>query len=79
MSVSDNFGASEGFHYYRIVPHGLRPGAVVYTNRRYVWTVADGKDFPASLLNADVVQTGIRQTIGGLLIEAMRLEDESRR
>jgi two-component system, OmpR family, response regulator len=29
--------------------------------------------------SADVVQTGTRQTIGGLLIEAMRLEDESRR
>jgi DNA-binding response OmpR family regulator len=29
--------------------------------------------------NADVVQPGTRQTIGGLLIEAMRLEDESRR
>jgi DNA-binding response OmpR family regulator len=29
--------------------------------------------------SADVVHTGTRQTIGGLLIEAMRLEDESRR
>jgi len=29
--------------------------------------------------NADVVHTGTRQTIGGVLIEAMRLEDESRR
>ena len=29
--------------------------------------------------SADVMQTETRQTIGGLLIEAMRLEDESRR
>jgi len=57
VSVSDNFGATEGFHFYRIVPHGLRPGAAVYTNRTYVWRAADGQDFPASLMNADVVQT----------------------
>jgi hypothetical protein len=29
--------------------------------------------------SAEVVYTGTRQTIGGMLIEAMRLEDESRR
>jgi len=57
VSVSDNFGATEGFHFYRIVPHGLRPGAAVYTNRTYVWRAADGQDFPASLADADVVQT----------------------
>ena len=56
-SVSDNFGAAEGFHFYRTVPHGLRPGAVVYTNRPHVWKAADGQSFPASLMNADVVQT----------------------
>jgi hypothetical protein len=56
-SVSDNFGAAEGFHFYRIVPHGLRAGAVVYTNRPHVWKATDGQDFPASLANADVVQT----------------------
>ncbi len=57
VSVSDNFGATEGFHFYRIVPHGLRSGAAVYTNRTYVWKPADGQEFPASLTNADVVQT----------------------
>lgn len=56
-SVSDNFGAAAGYHFYRIVPHGLRPGAVVYTNRPHVWKAADGQSFPASLVNADVVQT----------------------
>ncbi len=57
VSVSDNFGAAEGFHFYRIVPRGLRPGAAVYTNRPHVWKAADGQDFPASLTDADVVQT----------------------
>lgn len=56
-SVSDNFGAAEGFHFYRTVPRGLRPGAVVYTNRPHVWKAADEQSFPASLMNADVVQT----------------------
>lgn len=56
-SVSDNFGAAAGYHFYRIVPHGLRPGAVVYTNRPHVWKAAEGQSFPASLVNADVVQT----------------------
>jgi ferric-dicitrate binding protein FerR (iron transport regulator) len=56
-SVSDNFGSAEGFHFYRTVPHGLKPGAVVYTNRPHVWNAVDGKDFPKSLVNADVVQT----------------------
>jgi len=55
--VSDNFGSAEGFHFYRIVPHGLRAGATVYTNRPHVWRAAEGQDFPASLSNADVVQT----------------------
>jgi ferric-dicitrate binding protein FerR (iron transport regulator) len=57
VSVSDNFGASEGYHYYRIVPGGLRPGATIYSNRPYVWRPVGGRDFPAALLNADVVQT----------------------
>jgi ferric-dicitrate binding protein FerR (iron transport regulator) len=57
VSVSDNFGASEGYHFYRTVAEGLRPGAMVYSNRPYVWRAADGRDFPAALLNADVVQT----------------------
>jgi hypothetical protein len=57
VSVTDNFGATEGFHFYRIVPHGLRPGAAVYTSRTYVWRAADGREFPESLMNADVVQT----------------------
>jgi hypothetical protein len=57
VSVSDNFGAAEGFHFYRIVPRGLRPGAVVYVNRPHVWKATDGRGFPASLMNADVVQT----------------------
>jgi hypothetical protein len=57
VSVSDNFGATEGYHFYRIVPRGLRPGAFVYTNRPHVWKAVDGQGFPASLLNADVVQT----------------------
>jgi len=57
ISVSDNFGASEGYHFYRIVPHGLEPGAVVYTNRAYVWKPLPGQPFPASLTHADVVQT----------------------
>ena len=56
-SVSDNFGAAEALHFYRTVPHGLRPGAVVYTNRPYVWRAVKGQNFPASLMNADVVQT----------------------
>jgi len=30
---------------------------MVYTNRRYIWAAAGGQEFPASLLNADVVQT----------------------
>ena len=57
VSVSDNFGASEGYHFYRIVPGGLRPGVAVYSNRPHVWQAADGQNFPAALLNADVVQT----------------------
>jgi ferric-dicitrate binding protein FerR (iron transport regulator) len=57
VSVSDNFGAGEGFHFYRTVPHGLRPGALVYTNRTHVWRSVAGQDFPAALMNADVVQT----------------------
>ena len=57
VSVSDNFGSSEGYHFYRTVAEGLRPGAVVYSNRPYVWRAAEGQDFPADLLNADVVQT----------------------
>ena len=57
VSVSDNFGAAEGFHFYRIVQQGLKPGALVYSNRAYVWKAVDGKEFPASLQNADVVQT----------------------
>jgi hypothetical protein len=56
-SVSDNFGAAEGFHFYRIVPHGLKAGAAVYTNRPHVWQPVAGREFPASLMNADVVQT----------------------
>ena len=57
VSVSDNFGSAEGYHFYRTVPHGLRPGANVYTNRPHVWQAADGEDFPVSLRDADVVQT----------------------
>jgi ferric-dicitrate binding protein FerR (iron transport regulator) len=57
VSVSDNFGSSEGYHFYRTVAEGLRPGAAVYSNRPYVWRAAEGRDFPADLLNADVVQT----------------------
>ena len=56
-AVSDTFGAGQGFHFYRTVPHGLRPGAMVYTNRSYVWRAAPGQAFPPSLLEADVVQT----------------------
>ncbi len=57
VSVSDDLDERGDIHFYRIVPHGLRPGAVVYTNRPYTWVPADGQDFPASLFNADVVQT----------------------
>ena len=56
-SVSDNFGAAEGYHFYRIAPRGLRSGAVAYTNRTHVWKAADGQDFPVALTDADVVQT----------------------
>ena len=57
VSVSDNFGATEGYHFYRIVPRGLQSGALVYSNRRHVWRAAEGREFPASLLGADVAQT----------------------
>jgi ferric-dicitrate binding protein FerR (iron transport regulator) len=57
VSMNDNFGASEGYHFYRIVPRGFKPGAVVYTNRPYVWEAPPGQAFPSSLADADVVQT----------------------
>lgn len=50
-------GAAEGFHFYRIVPRGLREGAQVYASYPYHWIAGDGQDFPASLGDADVVQT----------------------
>lgn len=56
-SVSDNFGSTEGYHFYRIVPRGLKAGAVVYTNHTYVWNAPPGQTFPVSLVGADVVQT----------------------
>ena len=59
VSVKDDLGATAttGSRFYRIVPHGLRPGSVAYTNRPHVWEASAGQKFPASLMNADVVQT----------------------
>lgn len=74
VALNDNFGAAESFHYYRILPHGLKPGAGAYTNRGDTWQAADGRDFPASLANADVVQTywGERQRPANIEITVAR-------
>lgn len=56
-SVADNFEPVEDYHFYRILPRGLAPGAASYVNRTQVWGPADGKAFPSALMNADLVQT----------------------
>jgi len=56
-SVKDNYAATGEHHFYRIVPRGLVQGAASYANRDQLWAAKEGSDFPASLTNADLVQT----------------------
>jgi hypothetical protein len=52
--LRDNIAVEEHPHYYRIIPHGLKSGALAYTDRPHAW---EAVDFPTSLVGADVVQT----------------------
>jgi ferric-dicitrate binding protein FerR (iron transport regulator) len=74
-SVHDNSGATDGFHFYRIMPQGLKPGVSAYTDRNYVWRTADAQDFPATLVNADLVETyfhGAKQSDYAIEVEVAR-------
>lgn len=61
LDVSDN-AESAGFHrFYGIIAGGMREGIIAYTTQAstprpdIVWQAAEGEEFPAELLGADVV------------------------
>jgi hypothetical protein len=56
-AVKDARGANGGFRSLSLIPHGLHPGSVAYADRPHVWESSEGRSFPASLMNADVVRT----------------------
>lgn len=61
LNVTDN-AATDGFHrFYGILSGGMREGTIAYTTHAstprpdVVWRAAEGEEFPAELLGADVV------------------------
>ena len=55
--VTDNIIGDSDWFFYRIQPAAMRPGAIVHVDRPHTWESVQGKEFPGSLMGADLVQT----------------------
>lgn len=57
-NVQDNLGTREMHPFYGLVQGGMREGALAYTDKpRPAWLAAEGAEFPAFLVGADLIRT----------------------
>lgn len=57
-TVQDNLGTQRTQPFYGLVQGGMREGALAYTDKpRPAWLAAEGAEFPAFLVGADLIRT----------------------